>query len=429
MFLMIENEGVAPVESYTKLGVSTARGSDKIGQFGTGNKHAILVCLRKGINPFIYCGRDKLEFSTAPKIMGTKVYDEVQYSCNNKKMQDLNWSTDFGSIDWSEDMSMALREFVSNALDQTENINMELVEKPRAKSGYTRVFIPMDSNVKDEIKEYISNIQEHFLQFNKNINAEQNFIPNRETSPSLYRRGVLVCSMQTIEKGLFHYNLNFAIDECRNLDEWRAKSVIGKQLVKDKSACMTFIDAVVNGERCWETEHLVSTFLETNKEVAVWWKEKYGDLVIASNSTVAQHASAKGLKCITTKGFFRWLQKCGVTSIDEVLNHVEKDGNVIEDAPEGLLENVQLIWSELVNLGFTNKPMPNVKSFYKPMNGGKVVNGYYILGGDTIYIHRNSHYAGQVILEELSHYITQASDASREFQDFAFAIAAKKMGL
>ena len=42
MFLMIANNGVAPVQSFTVLGVSTARGnSDKIGQFGSGAKHGL----------------------------------------------------------------------------------------------------------------------------------------------------------------------------------------------------------------------------------------------------------------------------------------------------------------------------------------------------------------------------------------------------
>ena len=46
MFLCIQNPGVAPVEGFTLLGVSTTRDcgvEGTIGQFGSGNKHAINV--------------------------------------------------------------------------------------------------------------------------------------------------------------------------------------------------------------------------------------------------------------------------------------------------------------------------------------------------------------------------------------------------
>ena len=46
MFLRIQNPGVAPVEGFTLLGVSTTRDcgvEGAIGQFGSGNKHAINV--------------------------------------------------------------------------------------------------------------------------------------------------------------------------------------------------------------------------------------------------------------------------------------------------------------------------------------------------------------------------------------------------
>ena len=52
MFLLVQNPGVAPVEGFTLLGVSTTRDcgvEGAIGQFGSGNKHAINVLLRAGL--------------------------------------------------------------------------------------------------------------------------------------------------------------------------------------------------------------------------------------------------------------------------------------------------------------------------------------------------------------------------------------------
>jgi hypothetical protein len=49
MFLCVQNFGVAPIEGYLLLGVSTTRDcgvSGTIGQFGSGAKHAINTLLR-----------------------------------------------------------------------------------------------------------------------------------------------------------------------------------------------------------------------------------------------------------------------------------------------------------------------------------------------------------------------------------------------
>ena len=52
MYLLVQNPGVAPVEGYTLLGVSTTRNCGvvgTIGQFGSGAKHAINTLLRAGL--------------------------------------------------------------------------------------------------------------------------------------------------------------------------------------------------------------------------------------------------------------------------------------------------------------------------------------------------------------------------------------------
>jgi hypothetical protein len=67
MYLLVQNPGVAPVEGYTLLGVSTTRNcgvAGTIGQFGSGAKHAINTLLRVGLKLLIYCGKTRLEFAT-----------------------------------------------------------------------------------------------------------------------------------------------------------------------------------------------------------------------------------------------------------------------------------------------------------------------------------------------------------------------------
>ena len=71
MFLCIQNPGVAPVEGFTLLGVSTTRDcgvEGTIGQFGSGNKHAINVLLRAGLKVIVYCGKTRLDFQTRDEV-------------------------------------------------------------------------------------------------------------------------------------------------------------------------------------------------------------------------------------------------------------------------------------------------------------------------------------------------------------------------
>ncbi len=161
MFLCIQNPGVAPVEGFTLLGVSTTRDcgvEGAIGQFGSGNKHAINVLLRAGLKVFVYCGKTRLDFQTRD--------DEIDDGLIRKPVKrvvcklggtstrtiDLGWVLDFGAIDWT-DLGMALREFVSNAIDRTvreengefipamldERLSIKTVddERVKAKDGYT----------------------------------------------------------------------------------------------------------------------------------------------------------------------------------------------------------------------------------------------------------------------------------------------------
>jgi hypothetical protein len=66
-YLEIENLGVCPPEGFTVLGVSLADTSEHqgvIGQFGSGNKHAVAVLLRHDLAPVVFAGTLRLEFST-----------------------------------------------------------------------------------------------------------------------------------------------------------------------------------------------------------------------------------------------------------------------------------------------------------------------------------------------------------------------------
>ena len=85
-YLKIENPGVCPTEGFILLGATSKRLADNdspftIGQFGSGNKHAVNVLLRAKLYPVIFCGNHRLEYGTKPGKMkaleGEAAYNRV----------------------------------------------------------------------------------------------------------------------------------------------------------------------------------------------------------------------------------------------------------------------------------------------------------------------------------------------------------------
>jgi len=185
MFLCIQNPGVAPVEGFTLLGVSTTRDcgvEGTIGQFGSGNKHAINVLLRAGLKVIVYCGKTRLDFQTRDEEVDDGIVRKpikrvvCKLGGTSTRTIDLGWVLDFGAIDWT-DLGMALREFISNAVDRTireENgafipamLDGRLAvapvcdEKAKAKDGYTRVYV----EINDGVQRYYDELPKRFLHF------------------------------------------------------------------------------------------------------------------------------------------------------------------------------------------------------------------------------------------------------------------------
>ena len=57
MELVIQNKGECPIEGFIVYGLSTSRNKEeKIGQFGTGNKHGINTLLRNKVKFRVFIG-------------------------------------------------------------------------------------------------------------------------------------------------------------------------------------------------------------------------------------------------------------------------------------------------------------------------------------------------------------------------------------
>ena len=270
-FLKIENIGVCPPEGFTVLGVSladTSANEGVIGTFGSGSKHGVAVLLRNNLPPVVFAGTLKLEFSTRPQTVADSQASKefrrvvIKYGgtdpltgANRSSTEDLGFVLEYGKQDWNE-VAMALREFVSNAIDRTirergdwSGVTIEIVEESqvRAKRNHTRVFVPMNAEVLD----FYNNLGRWFLHFSEPKSLSKAILPknNRNLGDRkaavIFRRGVRVREFESSDtESLFDYNLNdLTIDESRKASDWDVKHHCGKALASADKSWRCFLTA------------------------------------------------------------------------------------------------------------------------------------------------------------------------------------------
>lgn len=450
MFLMIENQGVAPIEAFTVLGDSGTRhrtNTGLLGQFGSGNKHGINLLLRKNIPFYIYSGLNKLTFSVKTKRI-TEADGTVRQSfpvvckVSGKINRTINcgWTLDFGAMDWKE-TRMALREFISNCLDCSNIMGTEPVVDPRnknvAKSGTTRIFISMAD---EDVKDFYMNLSKHFLHFSDSPEqVDQTFLKKNpeSTGPRIYREGALVNELSASHQAAFDYNFKaseISIDECRNSSEYALRASIAKLINNAKSSTLTELFETMSEGDVYEAT-LDDFYLglgDSDRQRETWkeaWGEFAGDSVIATesqaSSPVAQHVKAKGHKVQVVKSdsFVKVAQKMGVAHMSSVIGQHEADGKIECAVTEDAMIAVGKVWGWCEEANMTNrKNMPVVSCFRQIMDGASECLGYHETGTDKVFLRNDisGKLALKVAIEEVAHYITGSTDGSRDFQSFAF---------
>lgn len=479
-YLKIENVGVAPEEGFTVFGVSladTSNNSGVIGQFGSGNKHGIAVLLRNELSPVVFAGSLKLEFGTRPQVVAdsqaTKEFNRVvvKYGgtdpitgASRSSTEDLGFVLDYGRQDWGE-VALALREFVSNAIDRSirevgnwSTVKVEIVTdaQVRAKSGYTRVFVPLNA----EVLQFYNDLGKWFLHFSEPESLKKAILPkaNRNlgdrSAAVIYRRGVRVREFQASDtESLFDYNLDdLRIDESRQASDWDVKHGAGKALAdSDKATLAILFDRLLNSDRpAWEFsfDHysMQPSYGDGTEAVARRqknWQEAFsqvagGDAVLTGKGTAGQLERKGYTPVLAPENLISAAASYGVQTSASVLSVDELSGREITDATPDAQAAVDFVWELLEEIGLTNgKEKPPVRCFASILDGGTMLNGYF--RDDTVFIHRDlggsgSEVAGRnalsdrlvkVVLEELAHYVTGSGDNSRDFQDFVLEVAVK----
>jgi hypothetical protein len=456
MYLMIRNAGVVDHRSLTLIGASCTRFSNRpgtIGQFGSGFKLSIALLLRLGIRPVVTAGNLKMEFFSKPEYVNGQTFNRVCVKYSGKDIDgtsktstdDLGFVLEWGVQDWNRP-SMALREFVSNAIDGSiENgsdytgVEFEIVPQPRAKNGHTAVFLPYT----EEVEKMYRQVGTMFLHFGAPDLLKSKLLPKREPSVDkvlIYKKGVLVAYVPG--KSVFDYNLGdeLTLDESRNANEWDVKYAVA-QALKDATPeqLASILTAVLKDKDTWEGK-LDSSYLTTSdygdgtvkarrKETfQKAWKAVAGEkgVVTSGKTALNSFVAEKGYDPVTVPSP-QWaavLESYDVPTETKVLSKNEQEGKVITDASADMLASVDKIWGLFTAFNLTNgKDKPGAKAFYTIMEGSSQTWGYYVPGDTDVHLHRDltaGPFLDKVTLEEVTHYVTGADDKSRDIQDFLF---------
>ena len=458
------------------LGVSLADTSTHegvIGTFGSGSKHGVAVLLRNDLAPIVFAGTLKMEFSTRPQTVSdnqaSKEFGRVvvkfggtdpMTGANRSSTEDLGFVLDYGKHDWQE-VDLALREFVSNAIDRSirekgdwSGVKVEIVDdsQVRAKRDHTRVFVPMNAEVLD----FFNNLGRWFLHFSEPESLSKAILPKKNRNLGdrkaavIYRRGVRVREFESSDQeSLFDYNLNdLTIDESRKASDWDVRHHCGKALGNaDKTILAMLFDRLLNSDKgVWEFGFDTYSLQPTHRDSAEDevrkrknWQEAFaliaGEDAVLSGDATADQLERKGFKPVKAPdNLIHAAEQYGVQTPAKVLSADELSGRMVTDATPDAQAAVDLVWDLLEEVGLTqDKQKPPVKCFSSILNGGVMLNGFYRDG--QVFINRDlcgggehqamSHRLVHVALEETVHFVTGATDNSRDFQNFLLDLAVK----
>ena len=207
-YILIENKGEINAEALILMGGSSKTQKEGfIGKWGSGNKYSIATLLRNNINFKIFSGDREIKIETE-KVDFRGISLEKIIIDNRETSLTTNMGHDW--LTW-----FAIREMLSNSIDEGEHNIVMSTDEVNSRSGYTRIYIEHNleiQNVIDEWDNYFTSDRVDTI-YEK---GQDRIFPNlhKEEYILMFRKGIR-CYEGAV-KSLYHYDLSkFEINESR----------------------------------------------------------------------------------------------------------------------------------------------------------------------------------------------------------------------
>jgi len=417
MHLIIKNKGEIPLHMLTHLGISTARSdSTKIGQFGSGAKHGILVALRAQIPITIYSGLTVITPKLEPLDTDPSILELVFYV--NGERRTTSMTSGFGDIDWKADINLALREFFSNAIDQGETVEScyYVTDAPTPRAGITQIVIPHS----DATRSFVASRHEWYI----NHPLDTAFVVKGDTRGLCYLKGVKIGQMNV--PCLFHYNFSTC-----ELNESR--------VVSSDVLCRKVCDTITRSKETlihifrnfnldtFETQHISSSWISSWRDLDIIfsaWRTVFGDKHPITSIDHDFFDKKKIPYHIVPANWYRLLSESQLgLAYDRTKQQFEQRFTFGKPTPR-MLAKLDEAWAIISHVDLTSgKSKPSCASFSEIMSEGKMTLG--LMHNNTVCFNIDEEPSLITALEELTHYITGAADETRDFQDFSIRLAAR----
>ena len=341
-------------------------------------------------------------------------------------------------------------------------LSVEIVNEKqvRARDGFTRVYIEATSDV----LKFFEELPVRFLHFSNHPEwVNQRILPKEQKLDDsqralVYKQGVFVRQVENDSDcygSLYDYNFdkNFRLDECRNASDYDVKreagrclSVSGADIIAEVFRALlefkkpweaTFDSSQLSGKYEWSESAEVKKARKENWHKA-WDKAAGGKTIMARQGTLASEQASKKGHDVANIQADTWVAAAEtldtIPTPKKVLNEHEQKGHEILPPTQAALDAVDKVWAWIETFGDTHgKEKPGVGCFRKSTECETITFGYFDPTDQKVYFEEafaNGDINENLLrtaLEEVTHYVTLATDCSRDFQNFIINLAVKAL--